>query len=187
MMMMMMVFNFQFLTRQQHKTFCQNVFVSFFFFKQAMTRVAKCIQDIQTSNIGSDYRMSPGECLMAAMRIIQLNRWVYESIDIKTTFLQRETFDRQVYLYPPSQVNESQGYLWKLSKCVYRLSDISCTRYLIARQELIKLEAFPLKQDQATFTWYFNDKLHGRHIASLVDDFCLLDLRFLYCCYGPAS
>lgn len=152
-----------------------------------MTRVAKCIQDIQTSNIGSDYRMSPGECLMAAMRIIQLNRWVYESIDIKTTFLQRETFDRQVYLYPPSQVNESQGYLWKLSKCVYRLSDISCTRYLIARQELIKLEAFPLKQDQATFTWYFNDKLHGRHIASLVDDFCLLDLRFLYCCYGPAS
>lgn len=162
------------------------MFLFLFYLTRLQHEQQNAFKDIQTSNIGSDYHMSPGERLIAAMRIIQLNRWVYESIDIKTTFLQRETFDRQVYLYPPSQVNVSQGYLGKLSKCVYRLSDISCARYLIARQELIKLEAFSLKQDQATLTWYFNDKLHG-YIASLVDDFCLPNRRFLYCCHGPAS
>ena len=74
-------------------------------------------------------------------------------MDIETAFLQGKNFDRQVYLSPPSEASVPEGYLWKLCKCAYGLSDASRTWYLTVRDELMKLGAVPSKYDQAIFSW----------------------------------
>ena len=63
------------------------------------------------------------------------------------------------------------GYIWKLSKFVYGLTDASRSWYLTPREEILKSGAVVSKHDQAIFTWYFGNKLHGI-IATHVDDFC---------------
>ena len=81
-----------------------------------------------------------------------------------------------VYLEPPKEANVPPGYIWKLSKCVYDLSDASRSWYLTLREELLKSGAVVSKYDQAIFTWYFGDKLHGI-IVTHVDDFCFAGLE----------
>lgn len=45
---------------------------------------------------------------------IFLKRSFWKSADIKTAFLQGETFDKEVYHIPPSDAILPQGYLWCL-------------------------------------------------------------------------
>ena len=51
--------------------------------------------------------------------------WICKSMDIKTAFLQSKQLDQPIYLLPPKEANVSPGYSWKLSKCVYGLTDAS--------------------------------------------------------------
>ena len=51
------------------------------------------------------------------------------------------------------------------------LTDASRSWYLILREELLKPQAVVSKYDQAIFTWYFGNKLHGI-IATDIDNFC---------------
>ena len=92
-------------------------------------------------------------------------------MDIKTAFLQSKKLDRLIYLLPPKEANVPTGYIWKLSKYVYGLTDASRSWYLTLREELVKLGVTPSKYDQAIFTWHFKNKLQGI-IATHVDDFC---------------
>ena len=50
---------------------------------------------------------------------------MFKSMDIKTAFLQSKELDQLVYLDPPKKANVPPGYIWKLSKCVYGLTDAS--------------------------------------------------------------
>ena len=95
------------------------------------------------------------------------------SIDIKTAFLQSKQLDQPLYFLPPKEANVPPGYIWKLSKSVYGLTDAFRFWYLILREELIKLRATPSKYDQAILTWDFENKLQGI-IATHVDDFCFV-------------
>ena len=97
-------------------------------------------------------------------------------MDIKTAFLQGKELDWLVYLEPPKEANVPPGYIWKLSKCVFSLSDASRFWYLTLKEELLKSGAVVSKYDQAIFTWYFRDKLHGI-IVTHVDDFCFAGLE----------
>ena len=92
-------------------------------------------------------------------------------MDIKTAFLQSKELNQLVYLDPPKEANVPPGYIWKLSKCVYGLTDASRSWYLTLRKELLKSGVVVSKYDQAIFTWYFGNKLHGI-IVTHVDDFC---------------
>ena len=91
-------------------------------------------------------------------------------MDMRTAFLQSKKLDQLVYLDPPKEVNVPPGYIWELSKCVYGLTGASRSWYLTLRVKLLKSGAVVSKYDQAIFTWYFGNKLHGR-IATHVDDF----------------
>ena len=102
---------------------------------------------------------------------MESNHWMCESTAIKTAFLLSKELDRLVYLDPPIEADVPPGYIWKLSKCVYDLTDASRFWYLILREELLKSGAVVSKYDQAIFTWYFGNKLHGI-IAIHVNDFC---------------
>ena len=97
--------------------------------------------------------------------------WTCRSMDIKTAFLQSKQIDRLVYLEPPHEAKVPPGYVWKLSKCVYGLTDASRSWYLTVKDELLKLGAVASKLDEAIFTWYCGDKLHGI-MTTHVDDFC---------------
>ena len=72
---------------------------------------------------------------------------------------------------PPEEANVPPGYIWKISKCVYGLTDASRSWYLTLREELLKSRAVVSKYDQAIFTWYFGNILHAI-ITTHVDDFC---------------
>ena len=106
------------------------------------------------------------------------NLWMCKSVDIKTAFLQSQELDRLVYFDPLKEANGPPGYIWKLSKCVYGLTDASRSWYLTLEEELLKSGAVVSKYDQAMFTWYFQNKLHGI-ITTHVDDFCFTGSEIL--------
>ena len=121
-------------------------------------------------NIRNDSPTCSKEGLRIALAIMASNHWMYKSMDIKTAFLPSKELNRLVYLDPPKEANVTPGYIWKLSKCVYGSTDASRSWYLTLRVKLLKSGAVISKYDQAIFTWYFGNKLHGR-IATHVDDF----------------
>ena len=133
--------------------------------------VAKGFQDEETDKVRSDSPTCSKEGLRIAGGIIKSQGWTPKSMDIKTAFLQSKNINRLVYLDPPPEANVPSGYIWKLEKCVYGLTDASRSWYLTVKEELFNLGAVSSKYNQAIFTWYFENKLHGI-IAVHVDDFC---------------
>lgn len=133
--------------------------------------VARGFQDRDTNNIRNDSPTCSKEGLRIALAIMAANQWMCKSMDIKTAFLQSKQLDRLVYLDPPKEANVPQGHIWKLSKCVYGLTDASRSWDLTLKEELMKSGAIASKYDQAIFTWHFGNKLQGI-IAAHVDDFC---------------
>ena len=98
-----------------------------------------------------------------------------KSMDIKIAFMQSKELDRLVYLDPPKEANVPPAYIWKLSKCVYGLTNASRSWYLTLKVELLKSGAVVSKYDQAIFTWYFGNKLQG--IIATHVDFCFASLE----------
>ena len=132
--------------------------------------MARGFQDRGVVNIRNDSPTFYKEGLRIALAIMASNHWMCKSMDIKTTFLQSKKLKRLVYFDPSKEANVPPGYIWKLSKCVYSLTDASRSWYLTLRKELLKSGAVVSKYDQAIFTWYFGNKLHYI-IATHVDDF----------------
>ena len=87
--------------------------------------VARGFQDRDAGNVRNDSPTCSKEGLRIALAIMASNHWTCKSMDIKTAFLQGEELDWLVYLEPPKEANVPPEYIWKLSKCVYGLSDAS--------------------------------------------------------------
>ena len=64
---------------------------------------------------------------------------------LKQLFFKGRILTGKSILSPPSEASVPEGYLWKLLKCVYGLSDASRAWYLTVRDELMKLGAVPSK------------------------------------------
>ena len=133
--------------------------------------VARGFQDKDACNIRNDSPTCSKESLRIVLGIMASNSWTCKSMDIRTAFLQSKQLDRPVFLLPPKEANVPHGHIWKLSKCVYGLTDASRSWYLTLREELTRLGAIASKHDQAIFTWCFENRLQGI-IATHVDDFC---------------
>ena len=133
--------------------------------------VVRGFQDRDVGNIRNDSPTCSKEGLCIALAIMASNHWMCKSMDIKTAFLQSKELDWLVYLDHPKEANVTPGYIWKLSKYVYGLTDASRSWYMTLREELLKSGAIVSQYDQAIFTWYFGNKLHGI-IATRVNDFC---------------
>ena len=103
-----------------------------------------------------DFRTDSPTCskegIRAALTIIASNKWKFNSMDVKTAFLQGKLIERDVFVKPPKE--SETNVLWKLNKCVYGLADASRYWYLKFREELMKLKAVPCSLDQALFMWY---------------------------------
>ena len=77
------------------------------------------------------------------------NNWSIQAIDIKTAFLQGEHIDRDIFVVPPPEANCSKGYIWKLSKCIYGLSDASLKLYSIVKAFVSSNSGYISKTDPA--------------------------------------
>ena len=97
--------------------------------------------------------------------------WDLQTIDIKTAFPQGEYIDREVFVTLPSEANCSKGYIWKLKKCVYGLSDASLKWYSQVRNFAIDNSRVVSDVDPSLFLWYdSNSELIG-YLLIHVDDF----------------
>ena len=98
------------------------------------------------------------------------SRWTYNSIDIKSAFLQEKEIYRVLYLTPSPEFEE-KDIVWKLTTRIYGLSDASANCYLQVKEELDKLGVKCSRFEPPFFFWHFKNELQGLLITH-VDDFC---------------
>ena len=104
---------------------------------------------------------------MVALSVAE--KWLINSIDIKSAFLQGKPMERKIYLKPPIEAY-AEGKLWCLKKAVYGLSDASRIWYLSITDELMKLNVSTSSYDKALFFQKVYGKLSGLLLIH-VDDF----------------
>ena len=133
--------------------------------------VAKGFQDPDAASTRSDSPTCAKESLRLVLMLIASNKWTLNSMDIKTAFLQGMKFDRDVYLLPPPEAKVEKGYIWKLNKCVYGLTDASRVWYLTVRDQLLKFGMKVSAHDEAVFVYHHSGHMQGI-VSAHVDDFC---------------
>ena len=75
--------------------------------------------------------------LRTVLAIIANEGWIIETIDIKATFLQRRTINRNVYTMPSPEARQD-GIIWKFKKTVYGLDDASSEWYFSVKRFTFK-------------------------------------------------
>ena len=132
--------------------------------------VARGFEECKDYSFRSDAPTAEKRVLRIFLALLASNQWKCNCIDIKSAFLQGKTFEREVYLRPPVEAENSEGKVWKLNKCVYGLNDTARVWYFTVRNALLSLGCKQLKVDPAMFYWYQNDKLAGMFLV-YVNDF----------------
>ena len=107
------------------------------------------------------------EGLRLACCVISSNKWLINSLDVKTVFLQGKPIERTVFVLPPKEAKTDM--VWELKKRVYGLADASRCWYLKVREELIRLGAIPIQLNQIIFIWHKDNKPIGI-MACFADD-----------------
>ena len=124
----------------------------------------------------STLRTDSPTCSKESMRILMCcamsNSWECKSLDIKSAFLQGFEIDRDIFMRPPTDAEES-GVLWKLRRCPYGLSDAPRAWYRRVTSEFSNLNMTQSRYDEAFFYYRDQGGLKGL-IVIHVDD-------FLYC------
>ena len=81
-------------------------------------------------------------CSRQAFRMVfvlaSIMLWELHSLDITSVFLQGNNIEREVFVWPPSEIME-EGKIWKLQRCIYGLNDAPREWYNRVEQELLKL------------------------------------------------
>ena len=104
------------------------------------------------------------------LRLTIQNAWELQVIDIKTA-LQGEHIGREVFVIPSPESNTPEGYLWKLNKCIYGLSDASLKFYSRVKNFVNSNSGAISKVHPSLFLWYNeSDELIG-YILVHVDEF----------------
>ena len=107
------------------------------------------------------------EGLHLACCVVSSNKWLINSLDVKTVFLQGKPIERTVFLRPQKEAKTDK--VRELKKCIYGLDVASRYWYLKLREELIRLGATPIQLDQGFFIWHKGNKPIGI-MACFVDD-----------------
>lgn len=99
------------------------------------------------------------------------NKWVLQTSDVKSAFLQGRKLERLVTMKPPREAKVQKGYLCQLEVALYGLDDASLQFYLKCKDIFLELGCTQSKLDPALF-FKMDDKgkLEGV-LATHVDDF----------------
>ena len=126
---------------------------------------------IGEDNLSNIRKNSPTCCkddFRLTLSIIISNKWIIHSADVKSTFLQVQGIDPDIYLKPPKEASTKK--LWKLKTTVYGLCDAPRVWFISVKQVLLKAGAEKSKLDDSIFFWHRNGKVQGL-ICCHVDDF----------------
>ena len=85
-------------------------------------------------------------------------QWMIQSIDIKSVFLQSHSIDREIFVKPPKEVDESPNKVWKLNTTIYGLTDASRSWHISIKNKLL---VSARKSDPSVFVWHNEDNLEG--------------------------
>ena len=131
--------------------------------------VARGFEDLDKDIVNKNSPTCDKQALRVVLSVIAQRNWKINTIDIKTAFLQGEKLEREVYILPPKEANES-GKLWRLKKCVYGLSDASLKWYNKVKKTIKNLGGEISDIDPAVFYWHCKGQLAGI-VTIHVDDF----------------
>ena len=107
------------------------------------------------------------------------SHWNLKSIDIKTAFLQGDFLKQDVYLKSPPEPHCDNNQIWKLTKCLYGLTDDSLMWFKRVKKFVNENNGMSSITDPALSMWYHNDKLFGVMTVH-VDDFLCAGTDLLY-------
>ena len=121
-----------------------------------------------TEDIRTDSPTCSKEAIRMLIALASTKRWICNSVDVKSAYLQGDQINRLVFLRPPPEFNI--GKLWKLKKTVYGLADAARAWYSRVEKELCSLNVTKCKVENAFYVWYNNGMVEGI-ICIYVDDF----------------
>lgn len=112
-----------------------------------------------------------GKCTVRMVLAVAASRhWIIKSTDIKSAFLQGNVLQRDVYITPPKEAQVADGFVWKLSRCLYGLNDAARQFYDSVVQELMRLGCGKSGLDPSLFFHHHSGNLTGLMVAH-IDDF----------------
>lgn len=109
------------------------------------------------------------ESLRLLFSITASKDWPLRALDIASAFLQGKPIERTVYVLPPKEFYK-HGFVWKLKKCVYGLSDAAKMWYSNVRDQTAKAGLTKSLYDDALFFSSVTGVLSGLMTVH-VDDF----------------
>ena len=110
------------------------------------------------------------ESLRIAFMTAPLMKWELNTLDISAAFLQGNEIEREVYLQPPRDVCP-QGYVWKLKRCIYGLTDAPRAWYNTVKETLCTLGAKVSLYDNSLFLFHEGSRALSGIVVVHVDDF----------------
>ena len=116
----------------------------------------------------SDSPTSSRETVKIFLAIAANEKWLVESSDVRSAFLQSEQIQRDVFVEPPTE-RRKPGIVWKLKKPCYGLDDASRQWFISFKNTMIDLGMTQSKRESCLFYFQKNNKLHGLLIVH-VDD-----------------
>ena len=116
----------------------------------------------------SDSPTSSRESIKVFLAIAANEKWVVESSDVRSAFLQSEKIDRAVFVEPPPQ-RQKQGMVWRLRKPCYGLDDASRKWFFSFRKTMQELGMTQSKRESCLFYYHKDNKFHGELLVH-VDD-----------------
>ena len=111
------------------------------------------------------------ESFKILMAVAANSNFKLASVNIRATFLQSRTLDRDVFVEPPPNIKK-QGVIRKLKKPLYGLDDASCKFWLRVKEVLMEIGLKVMEGDEAFYYLHQSGELMGAVITH-VDDFTL--------------
>ena len=113
-------------------------------------------------------------CTRESLRLLfltaSLMKWEINTLDITAAFLQGNDIQRELYLQPPRDACP-KGYLWKLKRCIYGLTDAPRAWYDKVKETLCMLGAKVSRYDSSLFLFHEKQGVLSGIMAVHVDDF----------------
>ena len=103
----------------------------------------------EEQNFRADIPTCSREEVKCLFSLITSKKWLINSIDVETAFLQGKELERNVLVRPPKEAETNK--IWHLNNCLYDLADVSCYLHLKVREELCKLGERPSNLDREIF------------------------------------
>lgn len=157
-----------------------NIIASHVVYRRKSTGVVKARicpwghRDVEKDYLRSDAPCMNFETFRLVLSIAAEKHWQIGQMDVKAAYLQAQGFNRDIYVKPPKEENDSDRY-WKLTAAAYGLTESGRLWYLTSDSALT--EVYGLSKSKYENTLYFKKSSEGNLVFLLVTQ---VD-NYIYC------